>query len=410
MEISKSKNVPEIRFEGFNADWHNYLLGEFGKVRSCKRIYKNETSDYGDIPFYKIGTFGSKADTFIDFKTYNHYKKNFSYPKNGDLLISASGSLGKVVEYMGDQAYYQDSNIVWLDIENDLLKNKFLKHLYSYINWDTVEGSTIKRLYNKDILSKRITIPSREEQMNISKLFELICKKLDLEQQKHKKLLNFKKAMLNDMFPKEGEKIPKVRFEKFDEEWNKSLFSDEVNILRGLTYNPKYISDYGSGIRVLRSSNIKNNTFVLNHDDVFVDRKAINIPYTKNNNILITAANGSTKLIGKHAIVDNLKFNSTVHGGFMLLGETKEAYFINALMGSSWYKNLITLKVSGGNGAIGNLKKSDFDDLPILVPSRKEQTLIGNFFKNLDEKIELTEERIKKIEDFKKSMLEKMFV
>ena len=94
----------------------------------------------------------------------------------------------------------------------------------------------------------------------------------------------------------------------------------------------------------------------------------------------------------------------------MLLGETKEPYFINALMWSTWYKKFIMLKVSGGNGAIGNLKKSDFDNQIILIPSPQEQALIGAFFKNLDEKIDLLEEKIGKIENFKKAMLDKMFV
>lgn len=203
--------------------------------------------------------------------------------------------------------------------------------------------------------------------------------------------------------------VPEIRFDGYDDDWDITTFSDEVKIFRGLTYNPSNLSDYGSGIRVLRSSNIKNDVFVLNDDDVFVDRSAINITYAKNGNILITAANGSTNLVGKHAIVDKLKLNSTVHGGFMLLGEAKEPYFINALMGSNWYKDFIMQKVSGGNGAIGNLKKSDFDNEILRIPSKNEQAQIGIFFKNLDEKLELEKEKHEKLINFKKAMLKDMF-
>ncbi|MCA5587121.1 restriction endonuclease subunit S [Finegoldia magna] len=203
--------------------------------------------------------------------------------------------------------------------------------------------------------------------------------------------------------------VPSIRFDGYDDDWDITTFSDEVKIFRGLTYNPSNLSDYGSGIRVLRSSNIKNDVFVLNDDDVFVDRSAINITYAKNGNILITAANGSTNLVGKHAIVDKLKLNSTVHGGFMLLGEAKEPYFINALMGSNWYKDFIMQKVSGGNGAIGNLKKSDFDNEILHIPSKNEQAQIGNFFKNIDEKLELEKEKHQKLVNFKKAMLDDMF-
>ena len=87
-------------------------MGEIGKIRSCKRIYRDQTSNKGEIPFYKIGTFGKKADSFISQKLYEEYKEKFSFPQIGDILISASGTLGRTVVYNGENAYFQDSNIV----------------------------------------------------------------------------------------------------------------------------------------------------------------------------------------------------------------------------------------------------------------------------------------------------------
>ena len=139
----------------------------------------------------------------------------------------------------------------------------------------------------------------------------------------------------------------------------------------------------------MRSSNIDEDRFVLKPDDVFVDESAINIGFAKENDILITAANGSSRLVGKHAIVSEISDKSTVHGGFMLLGTSDEPYFANAFMSSAWYKRFIDLYVSGGNGAIGNLNKSDLDDQDILVPQKKEQQAIGHFFENLDNLITL---------------------
>lgn len=160
-----------------------------------------------------------------------------------------------------------------------------------------------------------------------------------------------------------------------------------VKIRRGLTYKPSDICE--NGIRVLRSSNIDGDSFVLNCDDVFVREQAVNIDYARENDILITAANGSSRLVGKHAILSQIPDKSTVHGGFMLLGSTEEPYFINASMGSSWYRRFVELFVAGGNGAIGNLNKNDLDNQDIFVPSKKEQTRIGTFFRQLDRLVTL---------------------
>ena len=117
-----------------------------------------------------------------------------------------------------------------------------------------------------------------------------------------------------------------------------------------------------NGIRVLRSSNIDEDTFVYGDDDVFVNPKAVNIEPVRKNDILITSANGSSRLVGKHALIQEIPDDSAVHGGFMLLGRTKNYDFVNASMSSSWYTKFINVFVAGGNGAIGNLNKNDLDE------------------------------------------------
>ena len=169
--------------------------------------------------------------------------------------------------------------------------------------------------------------------------------------------------------------------------WEQRKFSDVVATRRGLTYKPSDIRK--NGVRVLRSSNIAEDSFTLSDEDVFVVREAVNIDCARANDILITAANGSSRLVGKHTIISGIPEESAVHGGFMLLGTTKEPYFINASMGSSWYRRFIELYVAGGNGAIGNLNKNDLDNQVILIPREPEQQAIGAFFKQLDNLITL---------------------
>ncbi len=142
-------------------------LGEVGEVRMCKRILKNQTSDNDEIPFYKIGTFGKKADAFIPKKLFNEYKSRYHYPKKGDILISASGTIGRTVIFDGKDAYFQDSNIVWIENNESQVLNKFLFYFYQIAKWNTAEGGTIKRLYNNDLKKLKIPIPPLTEQQRI---------------------------------------------------------------------------------------------------------------------------------------------------------------------------------------------------------------------------------------------------
>ena len=163
--------------------WEQRKLGEIGSVSMCRRIFKEQTSETGDIPFYKIGTFGAEPDAFISRELFEEYKSKYPYPKKGDILISASGSIGRTVEFAGNNEYFQDSNIVWLS-HDERLSNSFLKCFYSVVKWAGIEGSTIKRLYNDNILNTVICMPSVPEQEHIGLFFENLDNLITLHQRK----------------------------------------------------------------------------------------------------------------------------------------------------------------------------------------------------------------------------------
>lgn len=146
----------------------------------CKRIYKDQTTENGVVPFFKIGTFGGEPDAYISDALFDDYRIRFPFPKKGTLLISAAGSIGRIVEYRGQKAYYQDSNIVWLE-HDDSLNDSFLKQLFSQMKWG-MEGSTIKRLYNKDILHAPIVVPDVREQGLIGAFFQHLDHLITLRQ------------------------------------------------------------------------------------------------------------------------------------------------------------------------------------------------------------------------------------
>jgi type I restriction enzyme S subunit len=146
-----------LSFPHGEVEWKT--LGDIGDVKMCKRILKSETQPEGDVPFYKIGTFGKKADAYISRATFEEYRGKYSFPKKGDVLISAAGTIGRAVIYDGEPAYFQDSNIVWLENDESVVTNKYLWHFYKIANWAVSEGGTIDRLYNDNIKKTKIIIP-----------------------------------------------------------------------------------------------------------------------------------------------------------------------------------------------------------------------------------------------------------
>ncbi|HEP1834662.1 TPA: restriction endonuclease subunit S, partial [Streptococcus suis] len=136
---AEGERVPKRRFPGFTDAWELRKLGEVGTVAMCRRIFKEQTSEHGEIPFYKIGTFGGTPDAFIARELFEEFKEKYSYPNIGDILISASGSIGRTVEFLGEDEYFQDSNIVWLNHDGKI-NNIFLKQFYSIVKWSGIEG------------------------------------------------------------------------------------------------------------------------------------------------------------------------------------------------------------------------------------------------------------------------------
>ena len=206
----------------------------------------------------------------------------------------------------------------------------------------------------------------------------------------------------------EQAKVPAIRFAGFTDPWEQRKFSELASLRRGLTYSPADIRPYGQGIRVLRSSNIDEDEFTLSNEDVFVDETVVGIELVQEGEILITAANGSPRLVGKRAIINGLT-GKTVHGGFMLCAHAEQPDYVAALMGSRWYQHFLATGVAGGNGSIGNLDKAALEDEFAFVPSIEEQELIGVLFSRLDDLITLHQRKYDKLVILKKSMLEKMF-
>lgn len=196
------------------SDWEVKKFGDIGKIRMCRRIFNHETMDIGSIPFYKIGTFGKEADAFISQELFEDYRKRFSFPKKGDILISAAGTIGRTIVYDGSPAYFQDSNIVWIDNDEAIVTNGYLYHVYQIVKYNT-EGGTIQRLYNSIISKTKFLLPPLKEQKAITHILSLMDSAINKNNQLIAQKELRKKWLMQNLL------TGRMRLKGFGGEWRK---------------------------------------------------------------------------------------------------------------------------------------------------------------------------------------------
>lgn len=416
------ENKPQVRFKGFTEDWKNEDVGKYYDFKNGLNKgkeyfgYGTPIVNFTDV-FHNRGLYINNLKGKVDVN--NDELKNYSV-KKGDLFFTRTS---ETIEEIGFPSVMLDDseNTVFSGfvlrarpLSNDPLVNDFKKYAFFIESFrsEMVKKSSIttRALTSGTAIKKMLfTFPeNKEEQQIIGTFFENIDKLISEHQQKHSKLKTLKKAMLSKMFPQQGQTVPEIRFKGFKGDWCPIEFKHIAELKRGLTYSPLNITNR-SGIKVLRSSNINEDQFIQKNDDVFVKEDAVNIDFVKENDILITSANGSSRLVGKHALINNLNCKA-VHGGFMLLARAKYPYFLNASMDSEWYSKFVNQFTAGGGGSIGNLSKSDLEEQIVFVPSEDEQEIVGNYFKNIDNLISNHQIQIEKLQNIKKAFLAKMFI
>nr|WP_223286732.1 restriction endonuclease subunit S [Enterococcus italicus]QZN14049.1 restriction endonuclease subunit S [Enterococcus italicus] len=400
IDDSVKKKVPDLRFKGFTDDWEERKLGDLGSVAMNKRIFKEQTSDVGDIPFYKIGTFGGTPDAFISRDIFEEYKSKYQYPEVGDILISASGSIGRTVVYQGYDEYFQDSNIVWLKHDQQL-DNSFLKQFYSIVKWQGLEGSTIKRLYNKNILETKITLPSPEEQQKIGSFFKQLDNTITLHQRKLDLLKEQKKGYLQKMFPKNGAKVPELRFAGFADDWEERKLGDEFKKVSerndgsfGRNHWISVAKMYFQSPEKVQSNNIDTRTYVMREGD---------IAFEGHPNSEFKFGRFVANDIGAGVVSELFPIYRHQH-------EYDNNYWKNAIQIERTMAPIFAKSITSSGNSSNKLDTKHFLRQKILIPQINEQNKIGSFFKQLDDTIALHQRKLDLLKEQKKGFLQKMFV
>ncbi len=373
-------------------DWEVKRLGDIGEVLMCKRIMKYQTDSFGDIPFFKIGTFGGKADAYISREVFDEYKTKYSYPKVGDVLISAAGTIGRSVIFDGTPSYYQDSNIVWIDNDNKQVLNKYLYYYYSTINWITDTG-TIPRLYNGALKAIQIPTPPIEQQARIVSILELwdtaIAKQTALIEQ----LTLRKRGLMQQLL------TGKKRLKGFEGKWEKCAiksFAKEVSIRN--TDNKDYV--------VLSCTKYDGLVPSLEYFGKQIYSNDLSTYKVVPKNHFAYATNHIEEgSIGYQAYYNN-GLISPMYTVFETDKEKVDDTYLFAVLKSHHLIYLYQAMMEGSINRRGGLRWDSFSTIKVDLPSLEEQKAISAFLHNADKEIEIQKQKLAALQEQKKGLMQ----
>ena len=379
--MEKSKK-PAIRFKGFTDDWEQCKAKELF-VSTADKGYPelpvlSATQDRGMIRRDE-----NSINIFHDKKNEAGYKRVLPGQFVIHLRSFQGGFAHSAIEGITSPAY-----TVFGFSEPEKHDSEYWKYVFTSksfiqrletVTYGIRDGRSISY---EEFLTLGFVYPSKAEQTAIARYLDKLSDLITLHQQKCDKLVNMKKAMLEKMFPKNGEKVPEIRFKGFTDDWEQRKLDEFVSFFSGLTYSPADIRP--AGTLVLRSSNVKDGE-VVDADNVYVDPAVVNSENVQDGDIIVVVRNGSRALIGKHAEIKGFRPN-TVIGAFMTGIRSEHPSFLNALLNTPHFDKEVEMNMGA---TINQITGYMFSKMEFMVPSPDEQDAIGEYFKKLDNLITL---------------------
>lgn len=394
-------------------DWEVKRLGEIGEPCMCKRILKEQTSPTGDIPFYKIGTFGGIPDAYISRELFEQYKEQYNYPKKGTLLLSAAGTIGRVVVFDGKDSYFQDSNIVWIDNDETKVTNDFLFYCYSRMQWKTEEGGIVSRLYNANLKSTSFIAPkSLAEQERIAKALsdvdalistteKLIQKKKNIKQGTMQNLLTGKKRLpgfgdkQTDLFVPNGTHTKEVK-DVSPEQIRLSAKMKQTEL--GEIPEDWEVKSLGEMLKIGHGKDYKN-------------LKSGNVPVYGTGGYMTSVNDflyeGETVCIGRKGTIDKPQYHS---GKIWTVDTLFYTYDFKSLNPKYLFYKFCLIDWLSMNEASGvpSLTAKNIEDIQITIPTEEEQTAIANVLSSMDKEIETLNTKLEKYRNLKTAMMQQL--
>ena len=371
---NKKPNVPNLRFKEFQGEWENCKLGDLCNVLMCKRILASQTNTEEGVPFYKIGTIGNAPDAYISKELFDDYKTKYNYPHKGEVMITCAGTVGKCVIYDGKDAYYQDSNIVWIDNPSQCISNSFLYHLLAKVDWRKLNSTTIIRIYNDDLRNLKLSYPQIEEQQKISRLLSLLDDRIATQSKIIEDLKKLKSAISENLFKAVNGDVV--------------ILSEICEIIKGKQVNGEFLSEKGK-YYVMNGGTEPSGYY----SDYNVETNTISIS-EGGNSCGYVQFNTSPFWSGGHCytiqkIADNVDHLYLYH----YLKSKEDA--------------IMKLRIGSG---LPNIQKKDLAMFKIKLPTVEQQKSISTFLSSLERKAEIEEMLLNAMKKEKQYLLRQMFI
>ena len=398
----KVLNVPHLRFPEFRGEWEKIRLGDNCNILMCKRIMAVQTNTASGVPFYKIGTIGEKADAYISKELFDEYKKKYSFPRKGEVMITCAGTVGKCIIYNGEDSYYQDSNIVWIDNPDEIITNEFLYHLLRKVNWSKLNSTTIVRIYNDDLRNLKFDIPQHQEQKKITRLLSLIDKRIATQNKIIEKLESLIKGITDTLLCNFS--WDKVYLRSFMEFYPTNSFSwEQLNYEKGIIRNLHYGLIHGISTKRVTTNNLP---FISSN---IVDSKFV---CCQNGDIAFADASEDTTDIGKaveFTDVDNtfvLCGLHTIHGRD-IMGLTVTG-FKGFMFNSSYFHKQVRRVAQGTK--VFSISANYLSSCYVYIPDKSEQTKITGLLNAMEMKKSFSSKLLELYKIQKQYLLRQMFI
>ena len=407
--MTKKSDAPAIRFKGFSDAWEQRKLGDIADIVGGGTPSTGNQSYWdGDIDWYAPAEiadqiYANSSQKKITGLGYENSSAKMLPP--GTVLFTSRAGIGKTAILTRKGCTNQGFQSIVphrgeLDSYFIFSRTEELKRYGELVG----AGSTFVEVSGKQMAVMELMMPpTMREQQTIGGFFQQLDHLITLHQRKFEKLTNVKKSMLEKMFPQNGSSYPEIRFKGFTDPWEQRKLTEFVEFFSGLTYTPNDVQE--NGTLVLRSSNVSNGE-VVDADNVYVNPQVVNSENVKVGDIVVVVRNGSRSLIGKHAQIKAFMPN-TVIGAFMTGIRSECPEFTNALLNTSRFEEEIAMNMGA---TINQITGYMFSKMEFKVPCLDEQKKIGEYFEKLDNLITLHQRELEKLQNIKKSMLEKMFV
>ena len=399
--MQDNEKKPALRFKGFTDPWEQRKLGEIAVFSKGVGYSKNDLCEEG-TPIILYGRLYTKYETCIfDVDTFVKEKAGGVYSKGGEVIVPASGEmaedisiasvvvkpgilLGGDLNIVSPTAEY-DSAFLALTISSGAT-HKYLSSL--------AQGKSVVHLHNADIQSVSAKFPTKREQEKIHLLFRKIDTLITLHQRKYEKLVNIKKSMLDKMFPKNGASVPEIRFKGFTDLWEQRKF-EEIAVRSSVMSDKK-------GLPRVEYEDIISGAGRLNKDIKLKESEKVGIVFHKGDVLY-----GKLRPYLQNWLLAS--FNGLAVGDFWVLQpQNTDSSFLYRLVQSQQFDEV-------ANQSTGTkMPRADWklvSKTKFAIPhSVDEQAAIGAYFEHLDTLITLHQRKLKKLQNIKKSCLEKMFV